>query len=68
MIQNSIKIEKKSFVDNNLIPQLEFKITIDKEAVQDWYTLNPSKVDDLDSELLEIIIERFRSFCAQPSK
>jgi predicted metal-binding protein len=80
--ENAFQFEEKTYVNENLIPVVEFKITVNKEALQDhrsfWKELfahhygkilsGPPKWDSVLMEryLRENIVNKFRKFILQP--
>jgi predicted metal-binding protein len=80
--ENAFHFEEKTYINENLIPVVEFKITVNKEALQDhksfWGELFahhygkvlscPPKWDSVLMEryLRENIVNKFRKFILQP--
>ena len=80
--ENAFQFEEKTYINENLIPVVEFKITVNKEALQDhksfWGELfahhyrkilsGPPKWDSVLMEryLRENIVNKFRKFILQP--
>lgn len=69
-VANEIKIEKSEYVDENLIPTLQFNISVSKETLQDHKTLwsnyfkeylEYNRYDHLNSDL-EVKKQIIRSF------
>lgn len=77
-VANYIKIEETSYVDNNLVPILQFNISVSKEALQDHKTLwlsyfkeyekwssygtVPTPEVELKNQIIKAFIDKFDNF------
>ena len=77
-VANYIKIEETSYVDSNLVPTLQFNISVSKEALQDHKTLwleyfkeyekwssygtVPTPEVELKNQIIRAFIDKFDNF------
>lgn len=68
MMNNIVNINVKTHINSlDFTPRLEFCVSINKEALQDYMTLNSKDAETIKQEIIDYVNGRFNTFIMESS-